>query len=153
MIDNNQLIQGPLSNWNNVGGGGLRSTVPDLAKFLITHMNQGNFSNTQILLPATVDLMQTSQQVLTGTGLGGFKFVGQGLGWPLYDEQIIAHGGAVPGYLAQIAFKTVSNGKYGIVFMFNKGSSLVHDTYLLNTFFPAIIDLLFDEAARLFALA
>jgi len=51
-----------------------------------------------------------------------------------------------------MSFKTVSNGKYGIVFMLNKGSSLVHDDYLLDTFFPSIIEILFDEAARLFSL-
>jgi CubicO group peptidase (beta-lactamase class C family) len=147
-----QLIQGPLYDFYNVGGGALRSTVPDLAKFLIAHMNQGNYNNTQILLPQTVIEMQTSQIPMFGTDLGGFSFVGYGLGWPLYSGDIIGHGGATPGYLAQISFKTVSNGKYGIVFMFNKGSSLVHDEYLLNTFFPSMVGTLFDEAARLFTL-
>ena len=146
-----ELIQGPLSNWNNIGGGGLRSTVPDLARFLIAHMNAGSYNNKQILLPQTVDLMQTTELLLYGSGLGGFQFDGYGLGWPIYLQNIIAHGGAVPGYLAQIAFKTVDNGKYGIVFLFNQGSSLVHDDFLLNTFFPSLINLLFDEAARLFA--
>jgi CubicO group peptidase (beta-lactamase class C family) len=146
------LIEGPIYNQYGIGDGGLRSTVPDLANFLIAHMNQGSYNSTQILQPQTVDLMQTTQLSLSGTELGGFFYIGWGLGWPLYTQQIIGHGGAIPGYLTQISFKTVSNGKYGIVFMLNKGSSLTVDTYLIDTFFPSIINLLFDEAARLFAL-
>jgi CubicO group peptidase (beta-lactamase class C family) len=150
--EDTQLIEGPIYNWYNIGGGALRSTVPDLAKFLIVHMKQGSYNNTQILLPQTVDLMQTAEISLSGNDFGGYTFVGQGLGWPLYADNIIGHSGGIPGFLAQIAFKTVSNGKYGIVFMLNKGSSLVHDTHLLNTFIPSIIEVLFDEAAMLFSL-
>jgi CubicO group peptidase (beta-lactamase class C family) len=149
--DDTQLIKGPIYNWNNIGGGGLRSTVPNLAKFLIAHMNQGSYNNTSILQPTTVNLMQTSQFSMSGTDLGGFIFSGYGLGWPLYTQQTIGHGGAVPGYFAQITFRKVSNGKIGILIMLNKGSSLVHDSQLLDVFFPAIIDLLFNEAARLAA--
>ena len=144
-----QLVLGPLYNHYNVGGGALRSTVPDLAKFLIVHMNQGSYNNKEILQPQTVALMQTSQFSMFGNGLGGLSYLGYGLGWPIYTDGIIAHGGAVPGYLAQIAFKTTSNGTYGILFSLNLGSSLVHDSYLLDTFFPDMIDILFDEAARL----
>jgi hypothetical protein len=115
-------------------------------------MNQGGYNNTQILNPQTVGLMQTSQFSMFGYDLGGFNFIGYGLGWPLYTDNTIGHSGAIPGYLAQIAFKTVSNGKYGIVFMFNKGSSLAQDDYLTNTFLPAMINVLFDEASQLFSL-
>jgi hypothetical protein len=72
------------------------------------------------------------------------------LGWGIYTDNIIGHGGAIPGYLTNIAFKTVSNGKYGIIVMLNKGSSLAYDEHLIYTIFPAIIETLFDEAARMF---
>ena len=147
-----QIIEGPIYNQYDIGGGALRSTVSDIAKFLIAHMNQGSYNNTQILKPQTVDLMQTSQFSMSGHDFGGFTFTGYGLGWPLYTENIIAHGGAIPGYISNMAFKTVSNGKYGIVVMFNKGSSLAQDDYLINTIFPSMIEILFHEAARLFSL-
>jgi CubicO group peptidase (beta-lactamase class C family) len=147
-----QLIEGPLYNNYGIGDGGLRSTVPDLAKFLIAHMNLGTYNNSQILQPQTVDLMQTSQISLYGHELGGYSFSGQGLGWGIYTENIIGHGGATAGYLANMAYKTVSNGKYGIVVMLNKGSSFVHDSDLINNIFPSIIETLFDEAARRFNL-
>ena len=86
---------------------------------------------------------------MSGHDFDGFTFVGHGLGWPLYEDNIIGHSGANVGYLAEMAFKTVGNGKYGIVFMLNRGASLVQDDYLVNTFFPTVINILFDEAARL----
>jgi CubicO group peptidase (beta-lactamase class C family) len=147
-----QLFEGPIYNQYGLGDGALRSTVPDLAKFLIAHMNNGTYNNSQILLPQTVDLMHTSEIGLSGYELGGYTLSGQGLGWQIYTDNIIGHGGGIPGYLANMAFKTVSNGKYGIVVTLNKGSSLVQDSYLLFTIFPSIIEVLFDEAVRLFSL-
>ena len=151
LIDNTNFAY-PIYNQYDIGGGALRSTLPDLAKFLITHMNQGSCNNTQILQPQTVDLMQTSQYSMSGHNWGGFTFVGHGLGWPLYTDNIIGHSGAIPGYISHISFKTVSNGKYGMVFVLNKGASLVQDDYLVNTFFSAMINILHNEAARLFSL-
>jgi len=139
----------PLYNQYDLGGGGLRSTVGDLSNFLIAHMNQGQYHNTLILQPDTVDLMQTSQFSMFGHGFGGYSFAGYGLGWPLYKDQIIGHGGAAPGYLAEIAFKTVGDSKFGIVFILNRGASLVEDDYLVNTFIPKMIEVLFDEATQL----
>jgi CubicO group peptidase (beta-lactamase class C family) len=147
-----ELIEGPIYNNYNFGGGGLRSSLPDLAKFLIAHMNGGSCNSKQILLPQTVDLMQTAQLNMVGNELGGFEYEGYGLGWPIYLDNKIGHGGACPGYLAQIAFKTVNDGKYGIVFLLNKGSSIASDDFLVNTFFPSMVNLLFDEAGRLFAI-
>jgi CubicO group peptidase (beta-lactamase class C family) len=138
----------PIYNHYDMGGGALRSTVTDLGNFLIAHMNQGWYRNTPILQPDTVDLMQTSQFPMSGHELGGFTFIGYGLGWSLYEDHIIGHGGANVGYLAEIAFQTVGNTKCGIVFLLNRGSSLVHDDYLVNTFFPAMVTLLFDEAIQ-----
>jgi CubicO group peptidase (beta-lactamase class C family) len=145
------LIEGPIYNNYNFGGGGLRSSVPDLAKFLLVHMNGGSYNNKQILLPQTVDMMQTAQFSMFGNELGGFQYEGYGLGWPLFLENKIGHGGACPGYLAQISFKKVNNGKYGIVFMLNKGASLASDDFLVNSFFPSMVNLLFEEATRLYS--
>ena len=148
--DDTQLISGPIYNQLNLGGGALRSTVPDLSKFLIAHMNHGTYSNSQILQPQTVDLMQSSQFSLSGYDFGGaFSLTGQGLGWFLCTDNTIEHGGGIAGYLACIAFKTVSNGKYGILFTLNKGSSIVYDDSLLSNFLPSLINLLFEEAVKL----
>jgi CubicO group peptidase (beta-lactamase class C family) len=145
-----ELIEGPLYNQYGIGDGALRSTIPDLAKFLIAHMNQGSYNHTQILQPQTIDLMQTSQFSMFGSTLGGYSYSGQGLGWGVFKDNIVSHSGAIAGYMANMAFKTVNNGKYGIMVMLNKGSSFVHDEELISTIFPSIIETLFNEAARIF---
>ncbi|MHA2473615.1 MAG: serine hydrolase domain-containing protein [Promethearchaeota archaeon] len=147
-----QNFAGPIYNNYDIGGGGLRSTIPDLANFLIAHMNQGEYNNTHILQPQSINLMQTEQINLFGHGFGGYSFEGMGLGWPIYVDNFIAHGGACPGYLTQIAFKTVDNGTYGIIFSLNRGTSLVDDVYLANIFLPTMNEILFDEAFKLFEL-
>ncbi|MHA1915692.1 MAG: serine hydrolase domain-containing protein [Promethearchaeota archaeon] len=149
-LKDEETFKGPLFNSNDIGGGALRSTVPDLANFLIMHMNQGNYKSSQILQPQTVDLMQTAQFSMFGNNWGGFTFIGYGLGWPIYADNYIGHSGATVGYIAHMSFKTVSTGKYGIVFMLNKGSSLAEDAQLVNTFFPSMIDTLYEEAVRLY---
>jgi len=115
-------------------------------------MNQGIYNNTQILQPQTINLMQTEQINLFGNAFGGYSFDGWGLGWPIYLNNFIGHGGACPGYLTQIAFKTATNSTYGIIFSLNRGASLVEDDYLVNEFLPLMNKLLFEEAATLAAI-
>jgi len=142
----------PIYNSYYFGAGGLRSTVPDLGNFLIAHMNQGCYQNTFILQPDTVDYMQTSQYQNSSYGSGGaWTLIGWNgglpLNWPPDKNQTnFGHGGAAPGYRAQIAFQTVGNSKYGIVFLTNRGDSFVGDSYLIHTFLPNLSELLFEEA-------
>jgi len=112
-------------------------------------MNQGRYNNKQILLPQTVDLMQTVNYSNYGTDLGDLSYVGQGLGWYIFNDNIIGHSGAIYGFLSEIAIKTVNNIKYGIILNVNRGVTSVDDDFMLDTFFPSIVDLLFEEAARL----
>jgi CubicO group peptidase (beta-lactamase class C family) len=145
-----ETFEGPLFNSNDLGGGALRSTLPDLTNFLIMHMNQGSYKSSQVLQPQTVDLMQTSQFSLFGHMMGGFSLVGQGLSWAMCTENTFTHSGATVGYLSHTSFKIVNDGKYGIVFLLNKGSSLADDSDLVNKFFPSMVDTLYEEAARLY---
>jgi CubicO group peptidase (beta-lactamase class C family) len=143
----------PLYNQYNFGGGGLRSTVPDLANFLIAHTNRGNYRGKQILQPETIELMQKVDYSFHGTELGGLRFRGQGLGWPIYRDDLFGHSGAILGYLSQVILKSEDDEKFGIVILVNRGITLVPDVQdLLDTFFPKMVDLLFNETDRLLQL-
>jgi len=72
--------------------------------------------------------------------------------WPIFSGNIIGHSGAIYGFLAQIAIKTVNNNKYGIILNVNRGVTLEDDDFMLDTFFPSMVDLLFEEATRLSSL-
>lgn len=119
-------VEIPLWDRRRIGGGGVRSTVPDLAQFLIAHMNGGESSGHQLLQPETVELMHS----LAVRGGGDFMMVGTGMGWSLYDDKpremwgkmintrgMQGHGGAADGYRASMFFVKENDGAYGYVMM------------------------------------
>lgn len=140
----------PVYDLLNLGGAALRSTVRDLAQFMIAHMNQGRVNGVHLFRPETVELMQEKQFSLFGSELGGLNLDGQGLGLVLFKDGLRGHGGACPGYLADILFRETEQGSFGMIVMLNRGSSLVEDTDLLNDFYPRVIELLLEEAERMF---
>jgi CubicO group peptidase (beta-lactamase class C family) len=82
------------------GAVGLSSTVPDLSRFMIAHMNNGRAPNGfQLLKPETVELMH---QVGTpcSDGIDIFRLRGQGMGWAVGRNGIHGHIGGQFGYLA-----------------------------------------------------
>ncbi len=122
----------------------LRTSLPDLAKFMIAHMNQGNYKGFKLLSSSSITQMHTKHTSWTyegnnwAYGLGWeWKFGGQG------------HGGAVPGFLADFLMEDDLDPSFGITYLINRGSSWVQDDALLNDFQPALRTLLFEEGARM----
>jgi CubicO group peptidase (beta-lactamase class C family) len=120
--------EGPQWDRRRIGGGGLRSTVPDIAQFLIAHMNDGQSNGYQLLLPETVALMH--RQVVHGGG--DFMMAGTGMGWSHYTDKpremwvkmidlrgMQGHGGAEYGYRASMFFVKDTKGSYGYIMMAN----------------------------------
>lgn len=72
--------------------GGLYTTINDLSHFLIAHMNDGSYKNTQILEKETVDLMHTIQSD---------NSIHYGLAWmqfPILNKfSAMGHGGDIMG--------------------------------------------------------
>jgi len=147
---NNTNIEYPLYNFNNIGAGAIRSTIPDMARYLTTFMNNGEYRGTHILTPASVGLMQSNHEPLTGTSVEGFEFEGYGFGWNIYGEGYKGHNGATPGFSSHMFFKKVSGSSFGVFIMFNRGSALIYDGALINNYIPAINGLLLDKAKALF---
>ena len=72
-------VELPLYDRSCIGAGGIFSTLPDLAQFLIAQMNQGQVNGVQLLQLETVELMH--QITVSTSGKGDFGQVGVGLGW------------------------------------------------------------------------
>ena len=125
-------------------GAALRASLPDLANFMIAHMNQGKYEGFQLLSSESIELMHTKYT--------SWRYQGNdwayGLGWR-WSNGGQGHGGAVPGFLAEFLMDDDPNPSFGIIHMFNRGSSWVHDDELLNEFQPSIRTLLFEEARRM----
>jgi CubicO group peptidase (beta-lactamase class C family) len=140
----------PLYNINVTGAGSIRSNVPDMMKYMIPFMNQGKLNETQLLLPESVNLMLSVQTPFHGTSMEGFDLLGYGLGWNCYFYGYRGHGGATPGYSANLFIKKTHLGSFGVILMFNRGSALILDTTLLFDFIPTINQLLATRAEILF---
>ena len=101
------------------GNQGLRTTVPDLAQFLIAHMNDGRAPNgLQLLEPETVEMMHRSAGAWEGV-VNSFQLVGQGMGWSLCEGGIEGHVGAQLGFNGTMMLKHTEHGTVGILSMMN----------------------------------
>ncbi|MFW9942912.1 MAG: serine hydrolase domain-containing protein, partial [Candidatus Thorarchaeota archaeon] len=140
----------PFYNINVTGAGSIRTTVQDIAKFLITQMNQGELNGTHLLNPESVELMHSIQVSLTGHSTEGFDYEGYGLGWNIFSDGIIGHGGATPGFSSNMVFKKTNEGNFGMIIMFNRGSALIWDEELVNNFIPTVNQLIFEHAEKMF---
>jgi CubicO group peptidase (beta-lactamase class C family) len=109
------------------GAVGLSSTVPDLSRFMIAHMNNGRAPNGfQLLKPETVELMH---QVGTpcSDGIDIFRLRGQGMGWAVGRNGIHGHIGGQFGYLAAMIYRETAAGKAGFILMINHTMRMVPD--------------------------
>jgi CubicO group peptidase (beta-lactamase class C family) len=114
----NNLVQIPLYEWAP-GAGGLRTTVPDLAQFMIAHMNRGLAPNGhQLLQPATVEMMHQVAGSSDGI-VHSFNLVGQGMGWSLCEDGVEGHTGDQLGFNGEMVFKRTDQGTFGILSMTN----------------------------------
>jgi CubicO group peptidase (beta-lactamase class C family) len=117
LVENN-LLELPLYEWTP-GAGGLRTTVPDLARFMIAHANQGLASNGfQLLQPETLETMHQSAGPQQGF-INSFGLVGQGMGWTLCEDGVEGHVGGQLGYGGTMVFKRTDRGTAGILVMAN----------------------------------
>jgi CubicO group peptidase (beta-lactamase class C family) len=125
-------VEMPLEDVRTIGGGGMLSTVPDLAQFMIAHMNQGRAGGVELLQPETVALMH-KRAVTFPVGRGDLNQIASGLGlghirdepwnaWghPYDMHGATGHGGSWFGYQGQMWFvEKDEGGGYGIVLLIN----------------------------------
>lgn len=110
----NKNIQLPI--WNGKGYM-MRSTAEDMAKFMIAHMNQGNFQNFQLLKPKTISLMQEKHSHGKDLFHLSSKCInsGYGLGIIHYENNVLGHGGSAPGFQTLLSFKPSNQEGYVIL--------------------------------------
>ncbi len=110
----------------NPGGGGYWSTVEDMSKFIIAHMNQGTYAENSILNETSIELMHTPL-------IGRYA-----LGWFVDADGKQGHfGGPWYGYFGSSQFK----GTIGVIFFCNQGRSSARSV--------DIIDLIWTKASKL----
>ena len=108
------------------GGGGYWSTVEDMSKLMIAHMNQGKYNGTSILTEASIDLMHTP---LIGI---------YALGWLVRQDGRQGHTGG-PGFGYYSYF--YNNNGIAIIYFCNQGDRQDKSN--------EIIDLIWSKANKL----
>ncbi|MDH5440257.1 MAG: beta-lactamase family protein [Candidatus Bathyarchaeota archaeon] len=148
-------VELPLYDRHRIGGGGMRSTVPDLAQFLIAHMNQGQTRGFQLLKPETVELMHkqtvsfSDQSLMVGYGLGWFHLSNETYKHH-YFHGAQGHGGDNWGFTCQMWFVEKERGAYGIILLTNLNRNIKDDNLHTLATGLKIQDLLLQEASARF---
>jgi CubicO group peptidase (beta-lactamase class C family) len=102
----------PLYELKNYAAGGLKSTICDLSKFLIVHLNGGVYNETRYLKESTIELMQTIQYPNGNDGFA-WKFVEFSDG-----KTYLVHSGTIPGYHSRLSIYPPDS--IGIIFSYNQ---------------------------------
>jgi len=125
----------------------LRSNVQDLSKFILVHMNQGNYGDVQILEPDTVEMMHDVASAYGGTPYG-LNHIGYGMAIHSYDGDVFGHGGSTVGALTTVFFSP--SGQNGLVFISNLNHVCGYnmgDVEFVNTYFNQIVEYLLKVAS------
>jgi CubicO group peptidase (beta-lactamase class C family) len=133
----------PLTSFG--ASGHIRMNVLDLAKCLMMYMNQGALGDQRILEPESVALMHQRHRPLS-MNHSPLDISGIAMGWFLYRSGYQGHGGATPGYRADIVYNDQAPLPYGVITMMNYGCSKTpFDVDLFNTYYEPIQEILFEE--------
>jgi CubicO group peptidase (beta-lactamase class C family) len=113
--------------------GGVRTTLPSIAKWLLTHMNGGVWNNVRIMHDSTVSQMMTP--LFLGDGVDGMD--SSGLIWystsfGAYPNKIWGHAGGTHGYVSFMGFDPIK--KTGIISFINgsDGNGTLNKTWWMS---------------------
>lgn len=152
-------VEIPKSQRRIIGGGGLYSTVSDLANFLIMHLNDGSYNGTQLLTPESIMIMHSQASETQDD----FLQEGYGFGWAIFQEEsrqmwdltfnprgYQGHGGRTWGYSSVMAMVDQGDGGYGFVMLVNTSMTESIDQPWFFTTQYHIQDRFLAEANRLY---
>jgi CubicO group peptidase (beta-lactamase class C family) len=104
-LENTTAFEFPHYDVHTYGAGSYFSTVMDMSKYLIAHMNEGSFNGIQLLESASLDIMHSGD-----------------LGWqtPVYQ----GHSGIFWGFMSEMWYHEVDTGRYGFILFINREDGL-----------------------------
>jgi CubicO group peptidase (beta-lactamase class C family) len=138
-------------NWRNIDNiapaGSINSSVKQMINWVKLHLNDGKFGDKQLISPASVKELHTSQFIIPPVGefqlfwmsCPDMNFLTYGLGWFIQDykgRKVSHHGGNIDGMSAMVSM--IPSEKLGVVILTNLNSALLpvvlhyklHDVFL-----------------------
>jgi CubicO group peptidase (beta-lactamase class C family) len=140
-----------------VGAGGIRSTVPDLARFMIANLNSGQIDDTQLVEPQTVSLLHsqvvssTAVTNMVSTGLGFDKLregPGQYWGYQYNMHGALGHHGGDFGCNNEWWFVDKEQGGYGAIMLTNVNTYKWDEALYFATYYKILTSLMDEAASR-----
>jgi len=117
--------------------GSINSSIEDMSKYLLMHLNKGKYGNTQIVSESNLLQMHTPQMVVTG-GVLRWPELGHssyGMGWSISSYRgykLVEHGGAIDGFNALVTFLPQKNA--GLVVLANRGGTPLMQVIAYNVY-------------------
>ncbi|MFW9851172.1 MAG: serine hydrolase domain-containing protein [Candidatus Thorarchaeota archaeon] len=139
-LSNGTIPEYPHFNWYTYGAGSMRSTVLDLSKYLIAHMNGGISGGIRILESSSVDMMHSDE-----------------LGWVKNNFVRQGHTGRYIGFTGDIRYSQYEGSVYGIILLVNRDAAINPDVDLdfgpsnaaFDSSYATIVSLLFQESLNM----
>jgi CubicO group peptidase (beta-lactamase class C family) len=120
--------------WAVGPAGSIYSSVEDMSKWLLLHLNKGKIGETALVKESTLNLLHTPKMVMGG-GSAEMPIVAYGFGWvfqPYRGHQFIWHNGGIDGFYAFIGFLPFDN--YGMVILTNNAGNPAPEIISRTTF-------------------
>lgn len=136
----------PFYNISESGpAGSINSSIVDMEKWIILHMNGGKYKGSQIVSQKNINEMHTSNMIIRD-GMP-FRFnempnASYGLGWfiqPYRGFNHIYHGGVIDGFGSLAAI--IPDEDLGIVILTNKGGSGLFNRMICYSLFDILLEL------------
>lgn len=129
----NRLRQLPFLNIDALGpAGSINSSVSDMAKWLLLHLNNGKWNNQQIISPETLKEIHSPQMVINEElKYDELLYPSYAMGWnvqPFRGLLLLRHSGHIDGFSAMASFMPQKN--IGVVVLTNLSNTPV--TYILT---------------------
>lgn len=150
------IVTLPVYDRTYIGAGGIKTTVFDLAQFLIAHMNNGEHPNGYQLLTAESTALMHEQAVSV---FNQFLMVGYGMGWEHRSNEPTlyyafngsqGHDGGTEGYTCHM-WMVEREDSYGILVMTNVYHYYKPDPLWMIAWSSMVQDVLFHEASLMAA--
>jgi CubicO group peptidase (beta-lactamase class C family) len=125
---------------NTLAGGGINSTVSDMARWLRFQLGRGNLDGRRLVSSQWLAEMQTPQILIRREGAWGTmtpeaRFMAYGMGWILSDYRghfIGQHGGGIDGMSAMVGI--LPDEKLGVVVLSNLNYNQLPAALMFRTF-------------------
>ena len=121
--------------WLVEGAAGMTSTANDMAKWLILHLNKGQWQEKQLLSHKGIQQMFTPPSNIKSS---------YGMGWIIDEQKNVSHTGILWTYQAEQVL--LPKEGYGVVILFNSGINALQD---YHAFMQGVTDILTNQKPEL----